>query len=103
MAIDLKEYIERLEEPEDREAVANMRYQRELFEEYAQRGENFPQLRAQLLEQLHAGAELTGPRAYGSSSARSTSATLGGPTSPTTLSDPRLRSTRSSTASSGTE
>ena len=32
--IDLKEYLERLEEPEDREAVANRDYQRELFLEY---------------------------------------------------------------------
>ena len=54
MPIDLKEYLERLEEPEDREAVANSEYQRELFE------------------------------GYGSSSGRSTSATSGGPTSPTT-------------------
>ena len=50
MPIDLKEYLERLEEPEDREAVANSEYQRELFEEYVQRGDNFPQLRAQLLK-----------------------------------------------------
>ena len=52
--IDLKDYLERLEEPEDREAVANSEYQRELFEEYVQRGDNFPQLRAQLLKDYRA-------------------------------------------------
>lgn len=62
MPIDLKEYLERLEEPEDREAVANSEYQRELFEEYVQRGDNFPQLRAQLLEDFRGGAPLTGPQ-----------------------------------------
>lgn len=31
------------------------------LEEYVQRGENFPQLRAQLLKDFRAGAELTGP------------------------------------------
>ena len=58
MAIDLKDYIERLEEPEDREAVANGEYQRGLFEEYVQRGDNFPQLRAQLLKDFRAGLVL---------------------------------------------
>ena len=62
MPIDLKEYLERLEEPEDREAVANSEYQRELFEEYVQRGDNFPQLRAQLLKDFRGGAPLTGPQ-----------------------------------------
>ena len=62
MAIDLKEYLERLEEPEDREAVANSEYQRELFEEYVQRGDNFLQLRAQLLKDFRGGAPLTGPQ-----------------------------------------
>lgn len=47
--IDLKDYLERLEEPEDREAVASREYQRELFEQYVQKGTNFPELRAQLL------------------------------------------------------
>lgn len=60
--IDLKDYLERLEEPEDREAVASREYQRELFEQYVQKGTNFPELRAQLLEEYRAGAELTGPQ-----------------------------------------
>ena len=38
MAIDLNEYLEKLEEPEDREAVANREYQKTLFEEYVVRG-----------------------------------------------------------------
>lgn len=84
MPIDLKEYLERLEEPEDREAVANSEYQRELFEEYVQRGDNFPQLRAQLLEDFRGGPRSQARKGYGSSSGRSTSATSGGPTSPTT-------------------
>ncbi|WP_442872077.1 hypothetical protein [Agathobaculum sp. NTUH-O15-33] len=83
--IDLKDYLERLEEPEDREAVASREYQRELFEQYVQKGTNFPELRAQLLEEYRAGAELTGPRGYAGSSGRLTWATSGGPTSPTTL------------------
>lgn len=60
--IDLKDYLERLEEPEDREAVASREYQRDLFGQYVQKGDNFPELRAQLLEEFRAGAELTGPR-----------------------------------------
>ena len=32
--IDLNEYLEQLEEPEDRETVANHDYQRELFLDY---------------------------------------------------------------------
>ena len=60
--IDLKGYLEQLEEPEDREAVANVEYQRDLFEEYVQRGDNFPGLRAQLLKDYRAGAALTGPQ-----------------------------------------
>ena len=47
--IDLKEYLERLEEPEDREAVASREYQKELFEQYVAQGDNFPERRAQLL------------------------------------------------------
>ena len=41
--IDLKEYLERLEEPEDREAVANRDYQRELFLEYVVRDKEWEQ------------------------------------------------------------
>ena len=60
--IDLKEYLERLEEPEDREAVANRDYQRELFLEYVVRDSNFPERRAELLRDFKAGQELTGPK-----------------------------------------
>ena len=60
--IDLKEYLERLEEPEDREAVANLEYQRQLFRQYAAQGDNFPERRAQLLRDFEAGKELTGPK-----------------------------------------
>lgn len=60
--IDLKEYLERLEEPEDREAVANRAYQQQLFLDYVVRGDNFPERRAQLLQEYNAGAELTGPK-----------------------------------------
>ena len=37
-------------------------YKRQLFEQYVQKGTNFPELRAQLLEEYRAGAELTGPQ-----------------------------------------
>ena len=57
--IDLKDYLERLEEPEDREAVASREYQKELFEQYVQKGDNFPELRAQLLKEYQDGADLT--------------------------------------------
>ena len=40
--IDLTEYLEKLEEPEDRETVANREYQQQLFLEYVVRGDNFP-------------------------------------------------------------
>lgn len=61
--IDLKEYLERLEEPEDREAVANREYQKELFEEYvSMAGKGDSELRAELLREYQAGAPLTGPK-----------------------------------------
>lgn len=60
--IDLKEYIERLEEPEDREAVANQDYQRELFLEYVVRDNSFSERRAELLRDFKAGKEVTGPK-----------------------------------------
>ena len=62
MKINLEEYIEKLDEPEDREAVANREYQNELFVKYASQGENYPELRAQLLRDFNAGKELTGPK-----------------------------------------
>ena len=61
--IDLKEYLERLEELEDREAVANREYQKELFEEYvSMAGKGDSELRAELLREYRAGAPLTGPK-----------------------------------------
>lgn len=61
--IDLKEYLEQLEEPEDREAVANREYQKELFEEYvSMAGKGDSELRAELLREYRAGAPLTGPK-----------------------------------------
>lgn len=60
--IDLNEYLDRLEEPEDRETASNRAYQRELFLEYVVRGNNFKERRTQLLQEFHAGKELTGPK-----------------------------------------
>ncbi|WP_431602542.1 hypothetical protein [Ruminiclostridium papyrosolvens] len=60
--INLKEYIEKLEEPEDREEVANRQYQRELFEKYATREGKHKEEREQLLKEFHNGAELAGPK-----------------------------------------
>lgn len=60
--INLDDYLEKLDEPEDREAVANREYQRELFEKYASQGENFSELRAELLRDYRGGAPLTGPK-----------------------------------------
>lgn len=60
--IDLKEYLERLEEPEDREAVANRAYQQQLFLDYVVRNDDFSERRAQLLKEYNAGAEMTGPK-----------------------------------------
>ena len=60
--IDLTEYLEKLEEPEDREAVANREYQQQLFLEYVVRGDNFPEQRAALLRDYRAGKELTGSK-----------------------------------------
>ena len=99
--IDLKDYLERLEEPEDREAVASREYQKELFEQYVQKGDNFPELRAQLLKEYQDGADLTGPQGLRRRLGAFDLAILAGPTSRTTSSDPRLPSTRSSTGSSG--
>lgn len=60
MKIDLDAYLDQLAEPEDREAVANRDYQRELFEQYVSQGNNFPERRAQLLREHRAGAALIG-------------------------------------------
>lgn len=60
--IKLDEYIEKLDEPEDREAVANREYQTQLFERYVTQGNNFPEFRAELLQDYRGGAPLTGPK-----------------------------------------
>lgn len=60
--IDLEEYLDKLDEPEDREAVANREYQKELYETYIIKGDNFHELRAQLLREYRAGSELAGPK-----------------------------------------
>ena len=62
MAIDLNEYLEKLEEPEDREAVANREYQKTLFEEYVIRGTDRQKEREQLLQKYRQGAALTGEK-----------------------------------------
>ncbi|MDR2024035.1 MAG: phage terminase large subunit [Hungatella sp.] len=60
MKIDLDEYIGRLEEEEDREAVANREYQKELFEQYVTQNGNFSEFREELLREYQSGASLTG-------------------------------------------
>jgi len=60
--IDLAEYLEKLDEPEDREAVANREYQADLFQQYVTRSDNFPERRAELLQKVQDGAPLTGPK-----------------------------------------
>lgn len=47
--IDIEDYLEKLDEPEDREAMANREYQRQIFEQYVTSGDNFLERRAQLL------------------------------------------------------
>lgn len=82
--IDLEDYLEKLDEPEDREAVANREYQPQIFEQYVTSGDNFPERRAQLLRDYKTGKELTGPKGLRGSSERSTSNTSAGPTLLTT-------------------
>lgn len=62
MKIDLKEYINLLEEEEDREIVANKQYQIDLFVKYVTREENYPELRAELLQEYKSGSALTGTK-----------------------------------------
>lgn len=59
--IDLSEYLEKLAEPEDREAASDRAYQRELFLKYSVRDGAFPERRRQLLAEFNAGKELAGP------------------------------------------
>ncbi len=60
--IDLKEFIDNLDEQGDREAIANREYQKDLFEKYVARGDNFAELRAELLREYRDGAALTGTK-----------------------------------------
>ncbi len=63
MKIDLNEYIEKLAEPEDREAVANRKYQEDLFSQYVSRtGAGFENRRREILKEYRAGNPLTGPK-----------------------------------------
>ena len=99
--IDLNDYLEKLTEPEDRETVANRAYQRELFEQYVTKDGNFPEQRAQLLEDFRVGKELTGRRDCAGSSEPSILNTSGGPISRTTSSARRPSSTASWTGYGG--
>lgn len=60
--IKIDEYIDILEESEDREELANKEYQAELFEKYVTRNETHLAERIQLLEEYKKGAELTGEK-----------------------------------------
>lgn len=60
--IDLKDYLEKLDEPEDREAAADREYQQKLFEKYVSRAGCIPEERAELLAAYRAGEPLTGPK-----------------------------------------
>lgn len=60
--IDLKEFIDTLDEQGDREAIANKEYQKDLFEKYVSKGDNFAELRAELLREYRDGASLTGTK-----------------------------------------
>jgi len=62
MKINIDEYLESLDQQEDREAVANREYQQQLFEKYVASDVNFPELRSQLLKDYKDGASLTGPK-----------------------------------------
>lgn len=99
--IDLNDYLEKLTEPEDRETVANRAYQRELFEQYVTKDGNFPEQRAQLLEDFRAGKELTGPKGLRRKLGAFDLEYFGGPISRTTSSARRPSSTASWTGYGG--
>ena len=99
--IDLNDYLEKLTEPEDRETVANRAYQRELFEQYVTKDGNFPEQRAQLLEDFRAGKELTGPKGLRRKLGAFDLESSGGPISRTTSSARRPSSTASWTGYGG--
>lgn len=60
--IDLGQYLERLNEPEDRETAANREYQERLFLEYVVRNGSFPEERKRIHREHRAGKSLTGPK-----------------------------------------
>lgn len=60
--IKLDQYIDILEEPEDREEASNREYQEKLFEKYVTRNETHLAERMQLLKEYKEGAELTGEK-----------------------------------------
>lgn len=62
MKIDLTDYIDKLDEPEDREAVANREYQKQLFEKYVMRNKQHTAERTELLRDYQDGAALTGEK-----------------------------------------
>ena len=51
--IDLGQYLEVLNEPEDRETAANREYQERLFLEYLVRDGSFPEERKRIQNKLH--------------------------------------------------
>ena len=60
--IDLGQYLEVLNEPEDRETAANREYQERLFLEYVVRNGSFPEERKRIQREHRAGKSLTGPK-----------------------------------------
>lgn len=60
--IDLGQYLEVLNEPEDRETAANREYQERLFLEYVVRNGSFPEERKRIHREHRAGKPLTGPK-----------------------------------------
>lgn len=60
--IKLSDYIAKLDEPLDREAVASEQYQHELFERYVMRSEQHLADREQLLKDFKAGHSITGDK-----------------------------------------
>lgn len=63
MKIDLSEYIEKLEETEDRQEASNRKYQEELFARYILRTDaGFSTRRREIWESYQEGKVLTGPK-----------------------------------------
>lgn len=60
--IKLDEYINLLEEPEDKELLVNQNYQRELFKRYVLHGQNHKDERDRIFKEYQNGAALTGKK-----------------------------------------